>query len=82
MIKYPKWRRPFVFSGTKRLALILALNLVVVPSHADLSLTEDQKHNYITSLDATQVEAIRGYIINCFAGFDEITYPCQVPAEH
>ena len=82
MIEYPKWRRPFVFSGTKRLALTLALNLVVVQSHADLSLTEDQKRNYITSLDTSQVEAIREYINNCLSGFDGIGYPCEVDPEH
>ena len=81
MIEYPKWRA-CVFSGTKRLVLILALQAVAVQSHADLSLTADQKRDYIASLDTSQVQAIREYIDNCLSGSDDIGYPCEMDSAH
>ena len=82
MIKSPIWQRNFASSGAIRLALVLGLNMVIVQSHADLSLTGDEKRNYIASLDTPQVQAIREYVNNCLSGVGEMGYPCEPDHEH
>jgi hypothetical protein len=82
MIKSPIWQRNLSSSGAIRLALVLGLNMVIVQSHADLSLTGDEKRNYIASLDTPQVQAIREYVNNCLSGVGEMGYPCEPDHEH
>ena len=82
MIEYPIWRCNFVASGAIRLALVLGLILVIAQSHADLSLTGDEKRNYIASLDTPQVQAIRKYVNRCLSGVGGVGYPCDPDPEH
>ena len=71
------WWLSFVPGGAIRLVLVVGLISSAGLSHAELSITEDQKRDYTASLDTPEVKAIREYINDCLSGADAIGYPCE-----
>ena len=74
----------FTHSPRSAIRLVLVVGLISSTglSHAELSLTEEQKRDYTASLDTPEVKAIREYINDCLSGTDVIGYPCEPDATH